>query len=173
MQKLYFAITLLTLTALAGTAAIDPSTIREIAKEDHILENITVVILGASFALGVITKRSQRLYPKYLSLTLSSLSLIALLDEISFGQRIFNFHSIRIGGKYHLDGFHDIAEIAKNITIKSDLNIIWSLIIATSFAILVLHFYGRGIKNLLNFGTRKISLAFSYCHLLCCNSAAR
>ena len=49
MQKLYFAITITTLIALAGTAAVDPSIIRELAQEDHILENTTVAFLGASF----------------------------------------------------------------------------------------------------------------------------
>ena len=118
MQKLYFAITLTTLTALAGTAAIDPSIIREIAKEDHILENITVAFLAASFILGFITTRTQKPYPKLLSLTLSTLSLIALLDEISFGQRIFNFQSIQIGDKFYFDGIHDIVEITKNAIYK-------------------------------------------------------
>ena len=90
MQKLYFGITLSAVALLIGSAAIDPFMIREIAKKDRFLENVTVAFLGASFALGVITTRTQKNYPKLLSLILSTLSLIALLDEIGFGQRILS-----------------------------------------------------------------------------------
>ena len=151
MQKLYFAITLATLTALAGTAAIDPSIIREIAKEDHILENITVAFLAASFILGFITTRTQQPYPKLLSLTLSTLSLIALLDEISFGQRIFKFQSIQIGDKYYFDGLHDIAEITKNTIYKSDQNIIYGITIVVLLAALILRIYGSRIAAYIQF----------------------
>lgn len=151
MQKLYFAITLATLAALAGTAAIDPSMIREIAKEDHILENITVAFLGASFVLGVFTTRAQKTYPKLLSLILSTLSLIALLDEISFGQRIFKFQSIQIGDKYYFDGLHDIAEITKNTVYNSDQNIIYVLTVVALSAALTLRIYGSRIAAYIRF----------------------
>ena len=151
MQKLYFALTIAILAALAVTAAVNPSIIREIAEEDHILENTTVAFLGASFILGVIITRTKKSYPKLLSLILSTLSLIALLDEISFGQRIFNFQSIQIGNKYYFDGFHDIAEITKNEILKSDQNIVYSIAIASTLAALVLGFYGSHIAKYIRF----------------------
>ena len=160
MQKLYFAITLTTLTALAGTAAIDPSIIREIAKEDHILENITVAFLAASFILGFITTRTQQPYPKLLSLTLSTLSLIALLDEISFGQRIFNFNSIPITDEYYLNGLHDIAEIAKNSISKSDQSIVVVITFVSLLAICMLSFCGGRIRKYIQFLAKEKLLWF-------------
>ena len=151
MQKLYFAITITTLVALAGTAAVDPSIIRELAQEDHILENTTVAFLGASFALGVITARTRKSYPKPLSLILSTLSLIALLDEISFGQRLFNFQSIQIGNKYYFDGFHDIAEITKNAIYKSNESIIYGITIAALLAIFIFSIYASRIAEHIRF----------------------
>lgn len=114
MKKSYFFIILLTLTALAATTATNPELVRSIAKEDNVLENLTALLLGASTIIGivVICKRPSSL--KHISLSLSAISLIGLLDEISFGKRLFKLNSIQIGNNSQIDGIHDIAEITKN-----------------------------------------------------------
>ncbi len=113
LRNSYFFIVLLTLTALVATTATNPELVRSIAKEDHALENLTALLLAASVLIGIIVTSRPPSSLKHISLGLGTISLIGLLDEISFGQRLFKLDSVKVGNNNYIDGIHDIAEISK------------------------------------------------------------
>ena len=100
------------------------------------------------------------------------MSLIALLDEISFGQRIFNFNSIPITDEYYLNGLHDIAEIAKNSISKSDQSIVVVITFVSFLAICMLGFYGGRIRKYIQF-LAKEKLLWSFIIVLCSAATAQ
>lgn len=90
---------------------VNPDLLSFISVEEGVLELLTAIILGSSFVLGlffIIKHRQSHLRLIYISLPL--LSMLAFLDEISYGQGILNFQTFSIFG-FYIDGFHDILVI--------------------------------------------------------------
>ena len=80
-------------------------------EEDHIGENITAVILGVTFLMGVVLAfvlkpRKEKL----LALGIGLLMGIAFGDEISYGERLFGLEMPTVG-ETRFDGLHDIVQI--------------------------------------------------------------
>ena len=80
---------------------VNPDLLSFISVEEGVLELLTAIILGSSFVLGlffIIKHRQSHLRLIYISLPL--LSMLAFLDEISYGQGILNFQTFSIFGFY-------------------------------------------------------------------------
>lgn len=88
-----------------------PSWRPHLEEEDHLGENLTALILGITFLLGlvlavVLKPRKEKL----LALGIGLLMGIALGDELSYGERLFELTMPKIGGT-RFDGLHDIVQI--------------------------------------------------------------
>ena len=83
--------------------------------EDGLVENLTVLFYLVSFFLGVRFLIKLKTY-KTIFILIPTLGLICFLDELSFGERIFELAMPYIGG-VKIDGVHDFFtltfEIAK------------------------------------------------------------
>ena len=80
-------------------------------EEDHFGENVTAVILGVTFLMGVVLAfvlKPRR--EKFLALGIGLLMGIAFGDEISYGERLFGLSMPTIG-ETRFDGLHDIVQI--------------------------------------------------------------
>jgi hypothetical protein len=86
--------------------------------EDNLVENLSALLFLCTFFAGIFfvlrlkENRHRKIY-----LVFPFLGLIAFLDEISFGQRIFNF-KVPIVHDVPIDAIHDIIEVGYNIIIK-------------------------------------------------------
>ena len=80
--------------------------------EDYLVENITAVFFLISFFLGIfliIRIREKKLRRLYLILPL--ISILGFLEEISYGQRIFNYKVPKLYSE-RFDALHDLVTIS-------------------------------------------------------------
>lgn len=88
-----------------------PSWRPHLEEEDHFGENLTAVILGLNFLLGlVLAFRLKEKRERLLALGIGLLMGIALGDELSYGERLFALTMPTIG-ETRFDGLHDIVQI--------------------------------------------------------------
>ena len=102
------------IAALIFVSAAAESDIRGyFTEEDSIVENLTAFLYFCTFlfALLLIRNRELRNGTSYRWLVaLSALGLFGFLDEISFGERLFNFAMPRMGDT-KIDALHDVIEL--------------------------------------------------------------
>lgn len=107
LYQLYRRVTIFNLIIFPLLYLLIPDTRGYFTREDSFMENLTVILFLESFILGFIfvfklrKKIKQKIYSIF-----PLLGLIGVLDELSFGERIFNFTSPIVGEK-KIDGIHD------------------------------------------------------------------
>lgn len=115
-------------------------------EEDALVENLTAVFFLLAFALALFF--SLRIRPRRMHRGLATLALVALvgfLDEISFGERLFNL-SMPAWGGVQLDAVHDLVELAyKNIPLPAIL--ITAGVLAPLAAVLVVRRLSKQAKE--------------------------
>lgn len=136
-DQLRFLVTALALvgavTAASALAAILAPGIRHLLlREDGIVETGTVIFLAIA-VLGAGT--SMLLRGPRLPVALAGLiGLAELLDETSFGARLFGFQPLPLYGGGQLDGFHDLLILAYRLLRDVSHGLAW-LLVALMFAL--------------------------------------
>ena len=85
-----------------------------IFKEDHLIENASALLFLSAFTLSLyylIVHRHKRLRSGGLLKVVCGLGLLGFLDEVSFGQRVFDLTMPRYG-EVSIDATHDVVELA-------------------------------------------------------------
>ena len=70
---------------------------RYLYQEDHLVENVTALLLVISVVFGLLFSLTSNIYWE-IQVIISVVGLLGFLDEISFGKGIFRFDSPRVGG---------------------------------------------------------------------------
>lgn len=109
------------IAALVFITAPSASTVRGyFIREDSLIENLTAAFYFCAFAsaLFLLTNRSIRNRKGRNWLTaLSALGLVGFLDEISFGERLFDFDMpVTHGTK--IDAVHDVLELGLSLPVR-------------------------------------------------------
>lgn len=114
-------------TAAALAAIVAPGIRHLLLKEDGIIEMGTVVFLAIS-VLGA--GASTLLRGERLPVVLAGLiGLAELLDETSFGARLFGFQPLPLYGGGQLDGFHDLLILAYRLLRDVSHGLAWLLVV--------------------------------------------
>jgi len=115
-------------TASAALAAILAPGIRHLLlQEDGIVEMGTVIFLAVA-VLGAGTAMALRGPSVPLALA-GLIGLAELLDETSFGSRLFGFQPLPLYGGGQLDGFHDLLILAFRLLQQVSHNLAWLLVV--------------------------------------------
>lgn len=115
-------------TASAALAAILAPGIRHLLlQEDGIVEMGTVIFLAVA-VLGAGTAMALR-RPSVPVALAGLIGLAELLDETSFGSRLFGFQPLPLYGGGQLDGFHDLLILAFRLLQNVSHNLAWLLIV--------------------------------------------
>jgi hypothetical protein len=132
--------------ALLGLHVLAPRLRGPLFGEDRIVETATALLFLAAFIVGLaflIAHRSRR-YRVFL-LIASSLGLLAFLDEISFGARLFGWSMPEMAGGGEFDGAHDLVILIYRVGAEAD-PIVIAAICATlvlTTLLCVVHWYAR------------------------------
>jgi hypothetical protein len=136
--------------AAALTAVLAPSARPVLLQEDGIIEMASVaclaaVVLGAGSASAIWGLRVP-------FLVAGLIGFVELMDETSFGSRIFGFQPPALYGGGELDGFHDLLILAYRLLHDVDRSLAWvwvGLLLAASLGIMMfaLTQLGNGIRN--------------------------
>ncbi len=87
-----------------------------LVQEDNLVENLSVFFFIASCFLGVLFLIKRRTHKKLLQLIVA-LGLICFLNELSFGERMFNLSMPSLMGK-KIDAIHDLISPALKLLNK-------------------------------------------------------
>ena len=113
-----FFITSGALLLLAGIGSWgQPELFNDLAKEDQLLENLTTGLLAGTVCLGLWLQRCQRTHKPAIR-GFTTIALLGFLDEISFGERLFDLKMPKAGGT-QIDGLHDLLNMFKKIVITN------------------------------------------------------
>lgn len=162
LTQLYVKLLLISFIILSILCVVIPNPQNLLAQEDGFLENLSALLFFISFFLGTIIIRklsakkiiSSHHNSGYFCIPL--ISLLGFLDEISFGERIFNFQFIQVIDGLKLDGIHDIISLAYKFLIlkllrnqlnNGDYSFLSCLLFCFVLAILLLIRYYRPISN--------------------------
>lgn len=136
------ALTSIGICTLAATltAVLMPSARPLLLQEDGIIEMASVACLAAAVFVAIATSiiRGDLRLP---ILVAGLLGLAELMDETSFGSRLFGFQPPALYGGGELDGFHDLLILAYRLLRDIDpvLSWIWAgLLLATSLGLIML-----------------------------------
>lgn len=114
-------------TVASALAAIFAPGLRSLLlREDGIVEMGTVIFLAAA-ALGAGAATALRGLRIPLALA-GLIGLAELLDETSFGSRLFGFQPLPLYGGGQLDGFHDLLILAFRLLQQVSHNLAWLLV---------------------------------------------
>lgn len=114
-------------TVASALAAIFAPSLRSLLlREDGIVEMGTVIFLAAA-ALGAGAAMALRGFRVPLALA-GLIGLAELLDETSFGSRLFGFQPLPLYGGGQLDGFHDLLILAQRLLASVSPNLAWLLV---------------------------------------------
>jgi hypothetical protein len=149
LGQLYILLTVLNAFFLSGLWFLFPNIRSALVKEHEFLENLTTILYFEAFVLGLIflsklkDKHARKFY-----LIIPFLGLLAALDEISFGYRMFWFKAPLVGG-VRIDSLHDVVFLLW-VTVKPLLkqNLIILFVLLGVFACLLLLGLIWAIKHL-------------------------
>lgn len=169
LSQIYIIVTVLNVIFLSILWFFFPSTRNALVEENEFLENLTTIFYIDTFLLGLIfiAKLKDR-HARKLYLIIPFLGLLAALDEISFGYRMFWFTAPLIGG-VRIDSIHDIFFMFL-VTLRPILkqNIIILLVILGAFVCLLLVGliwairHPHKVKETIQKGLKNIILAFNH-----------
>lgn len=159
LTRLYLLITLFKSTVFSLIFAFIPQSRDAFIQEDHFLENLTALLYFICFVVGtIIILRLKKKHFHWLYYLLPISGLIFFLDELSFGERIWDFKFRKFGG-VKIDGVHDIVELVYRKYIKfhahSENSWIWELtgiliIFLISLTLIYIFKHHLNINNLKN-----------------------
>jgi hypothetical protein len=151
-QWLIYALVAIAICTLAAAliAIMAPSTRPVLLQEDGIIEMASVAclaaaVLGAGAASAIWGLRAP-------FLVAGLIGFAELMDETSFGSRLFGFQPPALYGGGELDGFHDLLILAYRLLYDIDRSLAWvwvGLLLAASLGIMTfaLTQMGNGIRN--------------------------
>ncbi len=116
--RVYVLVTTLNVLIFSSLYISIPQLRTSFVAEDQFTESVTAVLFFSSFLLGLIliVKLKRKSYRK-VYLVIPLLGLVGFLDELSFGQRMFNLTMPKIYG-VEIDAVHDFAELAYKVFIN-------------------------------------------------------
>lgn len=138
-------------TVAAALAAILAPGIRHLLlREDGIVEMGTVMFLAAA-VLGAGASTLLR-GPRIPVMLAGLIGLAELLDETSFGTRLFGFQPLPLYGGGQLDGFHDLLILAYRLLRDVSHGLAWLLValllvLSVGLMLLALRHIGRGMAG--------------------------
>lgn len=111
-----------------------------IIEEDSLVENLSVFIFLLAGILGLWAIRKNRNWKK-LSLGVAGLGFLGFLDEISFGERVFDF-SYPSAMNWQIDSAHDLVAVAYRFfeSIFGYYGLI-ALVVGTVIAVIAIYLY--------------------------------
>ncbi|WP_432285660.1 hypothetical protein SLT36_02425 [Aminobacter sp. BA135] len=113
-------------TAAALAVIVAPGIRHLLLKEDGIVETGTVLFLAAAvFGAAASTLRRG---PRITVVLAGLIGLAELLDETSFGARLFGFQPLGLYGGGQLDGFHDLLILAYRMLRDVSHGLAWLLV---------------------------------------------
>ena len=169
LGQLYIIVTVLNVLFLSILWFLFPATRIALVEENEFLENLTTIFYFEVFVLSLIfiTKLKHKQAQKFY-LIIPLLGLLAALDEISFGYRMFWFQAPLVGG-VRIDSIHDVFFLLL-MTVKPILKqnriillvalgvFACSLLIGLIWAIRHLH----EVKETIQQGLKNLVLAFNH-----------
>lgn len=112
ITKVYLFVTISNFLVLSCLYISFPGLRRVLVSEDQFIENMTAILFFCCISISLFFLfKLNDFYKQYIAIIF--VSLIAFLDEISFGQRIFNFEEYNING-FKADGVHDLTSVIKS-----------------------------------------------------------
>lgn len=152
------------LTILAGTLLTGswihfmlPAWRSHIIIEDCLIENLSALFYLSATAFAIISRVKRPAF-KLLQTALPLLALLAFLDELSFGQRLFNLEAPKLCG-YTIDAIHDLPEVGlhqlKSFFYPHQLTAFFFLFFSASLALLLLFRFRTELLRLLRLKTYK------------------
>lgn len=124
-----------------------PALRASLISEDRVMETLTVILFLAGFLLGVILTSRLRTNTQRLAYgVIPLIGLIGLLDELSFGERIFSLTMPTVEG-VQIDGVHDVASLMKE-TLKHHGNLFIYAAILVVGGLFVVWATPRFIRNI-------------------------
>lgn len=115
----------------AGTYILFPAFMENLTEEDLLIENVSVILFLAGFVLGLILLARVKRGKNFIMLIIISFfGMIGFLDELSFGERIFDLSMPELYG-VKIDAIHDLLFLCCKI-IKQKLDITWTLLLCFS-----------------------------------------
>ena len=112
----YLAILGITMLAAFGVYFWMPSYRSYLLKEDSLIENLSAGLYLVSFGMGLLFFLKSKMDRKALA-AVSAVSLLGFLDEISFGERLFDLDMPRIYGM-EIDAAHDLVCLAYRMIMR-------------------------------------------------------
>ena len=107
--KAYLAIFLFNVIVASVLYIGFPTYLYYLLAEDGVIENLSAAFFLLSFFLAVASLIKREGHKKIL-IPISALGLIGFLDELSFGERVFGFSALRLGG-VKIDQAHDVLNL--------------------------------------------------------------
>ena len=116
-RKIFF-ISSIVLLGLVGIGNwLQPELLNNLAEEDQLLENLTTGLLFGAVCFGLWLQVRQRAQRRAIR-GFTTIALLGFLDEISFGERLFELKMPKAGGT-KIDGLHDLLNMTKKIVINN------------------------------------------------------
>lgn len=109
--RFYFAATIVDIIIFSALYVFLPDIRDDWVQEGSLLENLTAILAFISFLVGLffILKMKNKIHQRIYSV-LPILGLIVFLDGLSFGEDIFGFNFLTIGGM-KIDALHDFISL--------------------------------------------------------------
>ncbi len=136
--------------ATALVAIVDPTIRPQLLQEDGIVEAASVIVL-----LFVVTGSVYAIYhwgPRFPFVLAGLLGVAELMDETSFGSRLFGFDPPPLYGGGELDGFHDLAILVFRLlrVVSQDLAWLWvglMLVVAVALVAYATHQIAKSVGD--------------------------
>jgi hypothetical protein len=114
IQRSYFLLVFILLAIFFALLVFNPLILLNISGEDGLIENVTAGVLIGAACLSI-SQFFIKSTDKKVFLVLSFVGIIGFLDEVSFGDRVFEgMYFFRVHG-VKIDGIHDVAEVSANL----------------------------------------------------------
>ncbi|MBD2101839.1 hypothetical protein [Leptolyngbya sp. FACHB-261] len=109
LSEIYKAIATLNILVFSILFVMVPSLAGEFIGEDRFMENLSATLFFTGFLAGAIMIARSRKIRHRFYFAIPVISLIGLLDELSFGERLFKLHIPKIYG-FKIDSFHGLLD---------------------------------------------------------------
>jgi hypothetical protein len=111
LTQFYFVVTTLNIVIFSLLYIFIPGLRDTLTLEDHFLENLTTILFFESFLISLFAvTRLQNKFRKKLYVAIPLVGLIGFLDELSFGERLFDFTPPTANG-IRVDAAHDLLSV--------------------------------------------------------------
>ena len=111
--SLYFGITAVNVLMFIALVLVKPHLHGRLFEEDQFIENLTAVLCLVAFIVCT-TAIFRAIRQRRFAIFMATLSLLAFLDEISFGIRFFSIKPLQTSTGLAVDGVHDILDLSRS-----------------------------------------------------------